>query len=236
MEAPSTPTRPHPTSTNGAQHTRPPEQNTPSNLNRNKRRKEADVQPPPFTGFGGKAVSRHCSLATAAINAQLEEESRQGNVRKQVLHDLATTLDGFVSHYSGDHQRSHHQQAKSLVQSFLDHLKVEDFAATGGAFYAPYRLPSTQPTKTNSSGPAKSGNESSSKQVTWAAVAKQGHSSNISGLPDPGEIKRGGKTTGQRRAGGGLRSQESTGGRLRGPQPPNDGRAGLHKDGHRMGP
>jgi hypothetical protein len=185
MATPTTPQQPPKDADDDmARHTRPPEPPTPSNFQQRKKKKTGDFQAPAIDLTGKNAARPQADLASATINALIEEQDRQGNVKREVLQDLAGTLDGFMSHYKGDHKRSHYEHAKSVVQAFLDFVKVKEFADTGGAFYAPYKLKSSQPTTTSTSdqkAPAKSAAGSqTSKQISWADVAGRGKRANLS--------------------------------------------------------
>ncbi|KAI4860489.1 hypothetical protein F4820DRAFT_107222 [Hypoxylon rubiginosum] len=147
MEAPHTPPQPT-TATDHAQHTGPLQPITPSNLTKqNKKRKPANVQPPPVIDLTGKDASRHKNdIASAAIMPHLNEMDRLARINKQVLGDLAKDLDAFVGSYKGDHLSEHRAQARSFVGMLVGHLNTAVFSATNGSLYASIRIRSSQPT------------------------------------------------------------------------------------------
>ncbi|KAI1419006.1 hypothetical protein F5Y12DRAFT_795169 [Xylaria sp. FL1777] len=104
------------------QHTRPPDPNTPTNLQSHKRHKPTLVRPPPALILPGRPSARQqppkmadFSIhgdATSTIRARLEELNRDKKVSTDVLQDLAGCLDKLVDGYRTEQQTKHAAKAK----------------------------------------------------------------------------------------------------------------------------
>ena len=97
--------------------------------------------------------------AAAAIRGQLDEAERQARINREVLHDLANSIDDFVSSQDTPAKR---QRAHGICGRFIHFVSLEGYAESNGNDYITVRVRSQPATSTSTS----------TKAVSWADIVK----------------------------------------------------------------
>ena len=175
MDTSETPHRPPEAPDERAQ--RPPnsEPTSPSpHLQRHKRKKTSDAQPPPTIDLTGKepaAARLQTDITRTAVSSYLNKIEYQNRVKKQVIQDLASWLDTFADNYAGEHQADHRSQARDYITKLANYLNSVAFTATTATLHEPNK-------EQGACAPnSKNANKPDPKSTTWADVARSGHTS-----------------------------------------------------------
>lgn len=150
-----------------AQHTRPQEAETPTNLNRRslKKARHLDNLPPPRIGLlqGGGALDNEKS-AFAALSSQLDAYENEAKTVRAVCEEFSVLCDKFVASYT---QPGPRKVAHDITGKVVKIISTALFAESGGEIFAPLRVRSqiSDPTTTTTTA------TSSGRSVTFAEVA-----------------------------------------------------------------
>lgn len=169
MSGPSTP--PRPTVAPDPCHTAETAANTPrqTDLKAAKKVKTSIYPPSKSTATGRDTATDTEPTLQGIIAKHYTKVDRDTKIRKDVITQLAITIDSCVSLYSGENQTTHKRIAKEYAYTLVEHLKN---AIPCGTLPGPSRLASAAPrTDTTEANPRAA---SRNAKPTYAAAAQWG--------------------------------------------------------------